>query len=339
MIFNFKNVLKWVIRIFFLFLFVLFILIFVGKPSPVEEPEWGINFSSKHSELMGLDWKENYLALLDDLKVRRIKLITHWDYLEPEKGNYDFEDIDWQMKEAKIRGVEILFVIGMKTPRWPECHVPEWAANLSFKEQQESVLKLISLSILRYKVYDNIWGWQIENEPFFHFGDCPPTDAEFLRKEIELVKELDEKKRPVVITESGEGPLWIKAAKVGDIVGTTLYKKVWFKEVKIYVYYPFPEVFYWRKKNMIKNLFGKEVICVEMQAEPWGPRLVYDVSLKEQEKTMNLEQLKRIIEFTRKIGFDEVYLWGAEWWFWMKKTQNRPEIWDYLRVFFEQNSV
>jgi len=46
-----------------------------------------------------------------------------------------------------------------------------------------------------------------------------------LKKEIDLVKSLDVKDRPVIITESGEFPLWIMAARYGDMVGVTMYKK------------------------------------------------------------------------------------------------------------------
>ncbi|GAI35277.1 unnamed protein product, partial [marine sediment metagenome] len=74
--------------------------------------------------------------------------------------------------------------------------------------------------------------------------------------------------------------------------------------------------------------FNKEVICVELQAEPWGPKLLYDSPFEEQEKTINLTLFQKNIEFARKTGFKEFYLWGAEWWFWLKEAQNDPRIWD-----------
>jgi len=99
--------------------------------------------------------------------------------------------------------------------------------------------------------------------------------------------------RPVIISDSGEGSLWIQAAQTGDIVGTTMYKKVWIREIGKYFTYFFPPTFYHRKSKMIEKLFGKEVICVELQAEPWGPKLLYDCPIEEQLKTMNLEQLPK----------------------------------------------
>jgi len=324
---------KFLLIILSLFL-ILVAYFFIGTPPPAQEIKWGVNFSQKHSELLGLDWKETYLALLDDLKVKRIKLITHWDKLEPEKDKFYWDDLDWQIKEAEKRNVKLLLVIGMKTPRWPECHIPEWAEDFSKKEQQKEILELLDRIVLRYGDFENIWAWQVENEPFFPFGDCPWVDKEFLKKEIELVKALDKKKRPVLISDSGEGSFWVSAAKLGDIVGTTMYKKVWVRQLKIYFYYPLPEVFYWRKAQLIKKFFNKKVICVELQAEPWGPKLLYDSPIAEQEKSMNLEQFRNILGFARRTGFDEFYLWGAEWWFWLKKKQNETGIWDYARELF-----
>lgn len=327
--------LKRILIVFFLVLFlVLLLFFFVGTPPQVEEIKWGVNFSPKHAQFLGLDWKENYSALLDDLKVKRIKLITHWDQLEPEKDKYFFEDLDWQIEKAEEKGVKFLLVIGMKTPRWPECHIPGWAVNLAKEDQQKEILELLEEIVLRYRDSSSIWSWQVENEPFFPFGTCPWSDRKFLEEEVALVKSLDEKKRPVLISVSGEWSPWVRAAKIGDIVGTTMYKKVWWGVMKTYLTYPLPEIFYWRKAKVIEKLFGKKVIVVELQAEPWGPKLLYESPIEEQEKTMNPERFKKMINFAKKTGFDEFYLWGAEWWFWLKETRNDSRIWNEARELF-----
>lgn len=331
---NFKKIL---IRILLVLLFLLLIFLgylFIGTAPEAKTITWGVNFSQKHTKNLGLDWKKTYLALLDDLKVKNIKVAAHWDLLEPEDGKFYFEDLDWQIEEAEKRGAKILLVIGMKTTRWPECHIPEWAANLEKSQQQEEILRMLEAVVLRYRDSPVIWAWHVENEPFFPFGVCPWVDKGFVRKEVELVKSLDFLRRPVVMTDSGEGSFWIQSAQLGDIVGTTMYEKVWFRQMGVYIRYPIPPVFYWRKAQIIDKLFGKKVICVELQAEPFGPQLLYDAPLNEQEKTMNLEQFKKNIEFAKKTGFDTFYLWGTEWWFWMKEKQNRPEIWNEAQKLF-----
>lgn len=308
-------------------------ILFVGKPVQTKEITWGVNFSQKHSELLGLNWRENYLALLDDLKVKNIKIITHWDLIEAKKDEYFFEDLDWQINESEKRERNIIFVIGIKTGRWPECHIPAWARNLSKEEQQKEILEILEKIVLRYRRSSSLIFWQVENEPFFPFGECPDIDENFLKKEIELVKFLDPT-RSVIFTDSGEFSFWFKAAKFGDIVGTTLHRRVWFKELNRYLNYPFRPVYYWRKSQLIKKLFHKKVICVELQAEPWGPKLLYDLPLKEQEKTMDLAQFKENIEFAKKTGLDTFYFWGLEWWYWLKVKKDRPEIWLEAKKLF-----
>lgn len=319
--------------IILIFLFACYL--FIGKTEPAEEITWGVNFSQKQAQNLRLDWQEVYLALLDDLQIKNLKLATYWDLIEPEEGEYNFEDLDWQIKEAEKREVKILVVMGMKNPRWPECHIPAWANGLDKEKQQEKILNLIEKIVLRYRDSSTIKYWQVENEPFFPFGDCPWRDKKFLMKEIELVKQLDLQKRPVIISDSGEGSLWIAAARVGDMVGTTMYEKVWFRQFGAYVRYPFPPTFYNRKAQIIKNLFNKEVICIEFQAEPWCPQHVLaDCSMEEQQKTMSLEQFQKDIEFAKKTGLKEFYLWGGEWMYWMKAKQNQPEIWDEVKKLF-----
>jgi hypothetical protein len=323
--------------ILFLILIIFLILIgyfFVGKAPQSQNIVFGVNFSQKHSQNLGLDWKENYLALLDDLKIKDLKLITHWDWIEAKKDEFYFDDLDWQIREAEKRDVKIVLIIGMKTGRWPECHIPDWAKSLGRAEQQERILNLIEKIVLRYKREPSINVWGVENEPLFPFGECPWSDLNFVKKEIDLVKSLDPE-RPVLFSDSGEGSSWMGAARLGDIVGITMYKIAWFKQLNTYVYYPLPPVFYWRKALLIKKLFDKEVMVVELQAEPWGPKLLYDSSLKEQEKTMDLEKFKYNIDFAKKTGFNKFYLWGAEWWYWLKTKHQNPEIWLEAKKLFQ----
>lgn len=316
-------------------------LFFVGLLFFIKAPEredivWGVNFSQMQAENLELDWKETYLAILDDLKVENIKLLANWDKIETEKGRYYFDDIDWQVKEAEKRGVKMIYVTGMKSGRWPECHIPEWAKNLSKKEQQEAILDYVEKSVLRYKNNNAIIAWQAENEPLFPFGECPWRDKNFLKKEAALIKSLDPGK-PVIISDTGEFSLWINAAEIGDIVGTTMYRRVWFHISDMYGFYfvsPFPPAIYWQKALLIKKLFNKDVINVELQAEPWVRDTFLITPLKDQEKIMNLEKLKENIAFAKESGLDTFYFWGVEWWYWLKNDKNKPEIWNYAKRLF-----
>src|SRR5687768_8175275 len=110
------------------------ILLFVSAPwwnpvifSPVKDPLIGVSFSQKRSEEMGVDWRKNYLALLDDMGIKAFRLMSYWDVHEPRSGKTNFRDLDWQIAEAKKRGATVSLAIGLRQPRWPECHQPKWS--------------------------------------------------------------------------------------------------------------------------------------------------------------------------------------------------------------------
>jgi len=318
--------LKIILFFILVILIIAFCFCFVGKIKPAENIKWGAVFSQKHSEAMGLDWKENYLAILDDLKIRDLKVVAYWDLIEKQPDEFDFSDLDWQIREAEKRGAEILLVVGRKVPRWPECHWPDWAKSLEDEELKQRVLNYVQALVLRYRNSPAVIMWQVENEPLYPFGECQLLGSEFLQQEIDLVRSISDK--PIVISDSGEYSTWFKAAQLGDIMGTTLYKRVWFKELGIYVTYPFQPIYYARKAWLIDKLFNKKVICVELQAEPWGKVLLYDLPIEEHSKSMDLERFKYMVKFAENTGLDTFYLWGAEWWYWLKVEHNDSAIWD-----------
>lgn len=319
---------------------VVFCYFFVGKAKPVEHVDFGVTFSKIYAEKLGLNWRENYLALLDDLKVKKLRLIAYWSEVEPIEGVFDFKDLDWQVNEAQKRGAEIVLAVGRRLPRWPECHEPQWIQNQESGIKNQELLNYIEKTVNRYKANSTIIAWQIENEPFLTwFGDCPKMDKKFLDKEIAFVRSLDNpstdsgQARPVIISESGEFSTWIGAARRADILGTTLYRKVYGKLG--YVKYPIPPIFYQRKVALIKKFFNIEkVIIVELQAEPWGPKQNWDLFLEEQFKSMNPEDFKKVIDYTKKTGISEAYLWGAEWWYWLKVKYNNSSMWEEAKKLF-----
>lgn len=325
--------------LFFLLILILVIgtaalYLFVGRVSQAQEIEWGVNFSIKHATALGLDWKAVFGALLDDLEVKRLKVSLDWNELEPERDKFFFDDADWQIVEAEKRDAKLLLVVGMKTMRWPECHVPEWAKELSKEDQQKAILTLLGAVVSRYKDSPALAAWQVENEPLLKFGTCPWRDRKFLETEVELVKSVDPN-HPVVVSDSGELSFWVQASRIGDIVSTTMYRKVWFHEIDRYVEYPLPPVFYGRKAKYIDALFGREVIVGELQAEPWGPgKLLYETTIEEQDAAFDLAQFRKNIAFAKQTGLKEFYLWGAEWWFWRKEKADDPAFWSEAHNLF-----
>jgi len=323
-------------------LIVIFCYFFVGKVPISENITWGVDFSQMQTKNLGLNWKETYSAMIDDLGVKNIKIHTQWDWVEGEKDVYYFDDIDWQLEESKNKGVKIIYVLGMKSGRWPECHIPAWADSLTEQQQKDELLNYIKEVVLRYKDNDVIINWQVENEPLFKFGKCPNwyyKSDDFLNKEIALVKSLDPS-RQIIISDSGEQSSWFKAAKNADIVGITMYREVWAHVSDGWGFYFksfLSPITYSRKALLINKIFGKDVMCIELQAEPWVSRPFYNVPISEQSRSMNLEIFKKNVEYAKNTGLDKFYFWGVEWWYWMKTTQNHPEIWNEAKTLFNSD--
>lgn len=319
-----------ILALFFIYYFCL------TKAPEAQTITWGVDFSQMQAESLKLDWKKTFSAIVADLGVKNIKLHTQWDWVNGKRDDYFFKDIDWQIKEAEKYDTKIIYVVGMKTGRWPECHIPGWARSLPKEEQQQEILQYIEKVVQRYKKSPAIIAWQAENEPLFRFGECPWYDKEFLKKEVALIKSLDPS-RLVIISDSGEQSSWVEAAKIGDMVGVTTYRKVWFDIFGItgfYVNFPIPAVTYFRKAQHIEKVYNKKVIGVELQAEPWLSKPFYDAPIAEQEKSMDLKQFKANVAYAKKTGLDTFYFWGVEWWYWLKDKQQKPEIWNEAKKLF-----
>lgn len=315
---------------------------------PSENIVWGTTFTKSYAEYLGLDWRETYLAILDDLKIDAIRIGINWDEIEVERGRFVFDDYDWMFDEAEKRGVTVVPAIGFKLPRWPECRAPAWArawlperSSLFArmfdirlgpyrKQFEEAQLKMMREVVEHFKDRPNIHVWQVENEGFIGwFGDCPPIKNSFVRREAEFTRSLDP--RPILMTESGELATGIKSALVADIVGTSLYREVW-SPIWGFITYPMSPSFYARKANLLKPWAGRFIIT-ELQLEAWAPEGILNMPIEEQLAVMSPEKMRAAIDYARRTGLDEIYGWGAEWWRWLK-LKGYPQLWEVAREEF-----
>lgn len=297
----------------------------ISRTEKIESPDYGVSFNTLYADELNLDWKEVYDAMLGELGVKRVRLAAHWNMVEKENGKYSFEEMDYQVQEAAKRDVEVIFAVGKRLPRWPECHVPEWAQGLSKEEMEAEILEYIETFVKRYEKYDNITTWQVENEPFlgsFALEYCNNFDKEFLQKEIDLVRSLDSKNRPVMVTDSGELSTWRKPFNMGDTFGTTLYVYS-FNGVMGAFRNPVLPSFYSFRTNLWRLLGSDtEPIIAELALEPWLDKPVVNESMEVLVDRMSPEKFETVIEFAKKTGMRTQYLWGAEWWYYMREQGN-----------------
>jgi hypothetical protein len=296
---------------------------------PNQKIQYGVTFSYPYAHNLGLDWKKVYTESLADLHLPLVRVPVYWNSVEVERGKYNFEDIDFQVNEASKYNAKVTLAIGKRLPRWPECHQPDWVGKLSVEEQQNALLSLVETIVERYYNNPAVATWQVENEAFLSsFGPCPKLDVAFFDKELALVKKLDPS-RPILVTDSGELSSWVQAGNRGDIFGTTYYRYVYSDVLHRYwTNFYFPSWFYRAKAGFLRLLNpDKKVILAELEAEPWTTKGITNTPIEEQFKTMSLDKFDTITRLAGKTDFSPQYLWGVEWWYWMKE-HGHPEFWE-----------
>jgi hypothetical protein len=333
-----RQIIYFILGLLLLIIVISWIILQTERPVPPENITWGVTFSQKYArDNLNLNWQKTYLAILDELKPERVRLIAYWDEVESRPTIFNFDDLDFQINEAAKRNVKIVLAVGRKVPRWPECFIPQWAKEMNFKEHKTALLNYLEKIITRYKDDQNIIYWQVENEPLFKsFGECPVPSKELLKEEIEFVQSIDG--RSIMTTDSGELSFWFKIRNAGqNIFGTTMYRKVYNPTFGYFTHFFLPAQSYRVKAAILKSLNPKigKVIVSELQLEPWGPEDTGNLSIEEQYKSMDINQFRKNIKYAKKAGLDEVYMWGVEWWHWMKEQHNIPDFWEEAKLILQ----
>jgi hypothetical protein len=225
-LFSFK-IIKLIILVTVLLIATPIVIFFLYRPTVQEHLTYGVTFSPKYSKWLGQDWKQAYTKILDDLEVRNIRIMAYWDEIEKEPGVYDFSEIEWQVQEAEKRNTKVLLSMGRKVPRFPECFEPNWWKDLKDPQvKRDAVDEYLTKTVQQLKGYKTITRWQVENEPFFPFGDCEKIEFDDVKREVALVRSLD--KRPILVQDSGEGGFWFPSYSLGDYLGISMYRKIWY---------------------------------------------------------------------------------------------------------------
>ena len=124
----------------------------------------GTTFIPAYAQSFGLDAEETMDALLNDVGVRHFRLVSYWNQLEPNAGTYDFSLLDWQFAKAEAKGAKITLGLGLRQPRWPECHMPDWARGEPVSQWQPQLEAFITAVVNRYKTSPALDSYQLENE-------------------------------------------------------------------------------------------------------------------------------------------------------------------------------
>lgn len=294
----------------------------------------GATFIPTYAESFGLDAQETMQAMINDLGITHFRLVSYWDEGEPIENIYDFSQLDWQFALAEQSGAKVSLAIGLRQPRWPECHMPKWAEPLPMTQWEPKLKNYMRAVMERYKNSPALESYQLENEFFLDvFGICPDHSRDRLIREFEFVKTIDTEK-PIIITRSNNAIGYPIGDPRPDKFGISVYKRVWDETItKRYFEYPFPAWFYASLAGGGKILTGKDMFIHELQTEAWLPpdqgfAMNKISSIPEQEKSMNADRLKDRIRYGEATGMKQMDLWGVEWWYWRKVKANDPSLWN-----------
>lgn len=325
-------ILKRILQILGVIVLLLFLtaVFFYFRYDPTDSPEWGLTFSYKEARGLGFDPRVMYWDILSDLKPKHLRLMTYWDDTEAVRGKFNFDLIDEQLGLAQQKDIDVVLVVGRKQPRWPECFQPSWYSSLSEEEKNQAVLDMIKVTVEHFRSHTAVKAWQVENEPYFGFGQCPTIPSELYNREVSLVRSLDNT-RPIIATDSGDRGAWIPVARSGaEIFGATFYRVSYDDMYGGYYKYPIPPAFYRVRAGILQTFVPHidHVWDIELQMEPWFTQGALNTPLDLQKTLMNPKVFRENAEYAKSSKLERHYLWGVEWWYWMAKQNNDWGVWE-----------
>ena len=294
----------------------------------------GTSFIADYAESFGLDPQQTLKAILGDLQIKQVRLVSYWEDIEKSPGVYDFSQLDSQFALANHYGAKVSLAIGLRQPRWPECHQPTWTLSEPKNQWQPQLNSFMTAVVNRYKHNPALSDYELENEFFMKvFGTCTDFDRSRLVGEFNMVKKEDPAHK-IIVSRSDN---WI-GIPVGqpkpDEYAISVYKRVWDTTfTHRYFEYPLPAWFYAALAGSEEIYSGKDMIVHELQAEPWPPKgqEITATPLAEQFKSMDASRLKSRISYGEATGMRTIDLWGAEWWYWLKTKENNPSVWNVVK--------
>lgn len=297
----------------------------------------GVSFIPDYATYLGVDPQQTMDSLIG-IGVKHFRLVSYWSDIEPTPGHYDFSQLDWQFRKAEAAHATITLSIGLRQPRWPECHMPDWASGEPVSQWQPQLEQVMQAVINRYKTSPSLDSYQLENEYFLHgFGTCTNFDRQRLVDEFNLVKKLDSR-HPVIISRSNNAIGIPVGPPKPDEYGVSVYKRVWDAGITHrYLEYPFPAWYYAFLAGLQKIHDGRDMIIHEMQAEAWAPngKQLPQISLAEQNKSLDAKRLRDRFQYGKATGMREIDMWGGEYWYYRMVKLHDPSLWNVAQQEFQ----
>jgi len=281
----------------------------------------GLTFSHRYLEELKIPVLPAFQDVLS-LGVEYVRLCVYWDEIETNPEEYDFAQMHKLLTMAKERGQKVILTVGMKAPRWPEFHIPEFYRFAAIKRNPQVLFNFLERVLLEFGEYTNIFAYQVENEPLDPSGpqflDIPLS---LLKLEVEQVRRFNKQKKPILLTLWGnklvERGNLAPLLELADIIGLDLYYKVPNGKSS----FAGPDLADEKIKALIANS-PKPVWITELQTCPWkgNPHKLTTELFVENQKRVQI------------LGAEAVLWWGAERWL-ERKEHGNPQLWNLAKKF------
>lgn len=289
--------------------------------------QFGTTFSHRHIRQLGLDPVQS-LERVIGMGFAKLRLCIYWDEVQPSPDAWNVEEVRRYLVRCTEHKQQVVLVIGMKSPRWPEFYVPTWA-----EEQLEGhLLQFIERAVRELKAFSCITHWQVENEPLDPSGpQNQKVEFALLEKEVATVRKHDE--RPVLLTAWGNAArrrnVLPNLAELSDVVGIDVYYKQ-YSQVLMVKTYKGPEDNEKSLSEYLKRL-NTPVWITELQAEPWEKN-EHDY-LSDAPPSCSDRLLKEYVEKAMRLPVEVIFFWGVEYWLWRAERGDSCylELWNRLK--------
>jgi hypothetical protein len=306
----------------------------------------GISFSPRRAAALGLDYQSAFRRL-EAMHFRVIRLSAYWNQIDSD----GYDQLDWLMQEAARVKQPVVLTVGMKGLGWPEFYIPEAimpadvrdgediAADPTFRE---ATMTFVEDTVFRYRDSRALLAWQVENEPFNRAGPHRLwIDADFLRTEIETVRQLDAHQRPLIVNAFSHFNLVFDQASArhpfdvrellgfqadsaerdslavlskGDILGLDVYTAIGYRFLGqnrlSHADSDWPDRL--EALQRLATSQAKQGWITEAQAEPWeASRDTYT-----NPKSTSPQAIRNIFNNLADAGYSTVLFWGSEYWLW-----------------------